>query len=210
MFIKKSFIDEIAHDMQCHLVAQAVDKTAERQDRVVRAASHLNTAAELFDDLGLSAQSELVTAVLESLAGKKGKSKSKPGTKKVEDHKHTHDCEMCSDMSFIDDELSWWRLCLKKEPRVYQQFQATATSAKKRQISREEHTDEKWVLEGPFDTIADMESHKPTSVPSKIVPQAAEVNMAKDKKEDDGDLYALLENFKDDSAGMGFEDELDF
>lgn len=87
MFTKKSFVDEIAGSMERHLVDGAINKQAEQQAKLVKAADYLNAAAEIFDESGLTAQAEVVTAVLESLAAKKSKKdkkkvKSKAKTKK--------------------------------------------------------------------------------------------------------------------------------
>jgi hypothetical protein len=85
MFIKKSFVDEIATSMERQLVDGSINKQAEAQSQLVKAANYLNAAAEIFDESGLNIQAELITAVLESLAAKKkvkSKGKSKPKTKK--------------------------------------------------------------------------------------------------------------------------------
>ena len=80
MFIKKSFINEIADSMERNLIDGAINKQAEAQIRIVKAADYLNAAAEIFDEYEMVAQAEIITAVLESLAGKKSK-KKKPKTK---------------------------------------------------------------------------------------------------------------------------------
>ncbi len=82
MFTKRSNVNEIADAMQRQLVDGAIDKLATAQAQLVKAADYLNAAAEIFDESGLSVQAEVVTAVLESLAGKKRKGKkSKPKAK---------------------------------------------------------------------------------------------------------------------------------
>ncbi len=77
MFIKKSFVDEIANSMGNYLVDGAINKQAEKESQIVKAANYLNAAAEIFDESGLNVQAELITAVLESLAAKKSKKKKK-------------------------------------------------------------------------------------------------------------------------------------
>jgi hypothetical protein len=77
MFTKKSFVDEIAGSMERHLIDGAINKQAERQEKLVKAADYLNAAAEIFDESGLTAQAEVVTAILESLAAKKSKKDKK-------------------------------------------------------------------------------------------------------------------------------------
>src|SRR5271165_1391591 len=82
MFIKKSFVNEIADSMERNLIDGAINKQAEAQTRIVKAADYLNAAAEIFDEYEMVAQAELITAVLESLAGKKSKKKKiKPKAK---------------------------------------------------------------------------------------------------------------------------------
>lgn len=81
MFIKKSSIDEIANAMERHLVDGVINKQAEKEEQLVKAANYLNAAAEIFDESGLNIQAELITAVLESLAAKKSKKKVKPKAK---------------------------------------------------------------------------------------------------------------------------------
>lgn len=82
MFTKKSFVDEIATSMERQLVDGVINKQAEVQSQLVKAANYLNAAAEIFDESGLEVQAELITAVLESLAAKKKvKSKSKAKAK---------------------------------------------------------------------------------------------------------------------------------
>lgn len=83
MFIKNSFVDEIATSMERQLVDGVINKQAEAQAQLVKAANYLNAAAEIFDESGLDVQAELITAVLESLAAKKKvKPKSKSKAKK--------------------------------------------------------------------------------------------------------------------------------
>lgn len=70
--------------MERHLVDTAVNKHAEREEQLIKAADLLNAAAEICDESGLSKHAELITAVLESLAAKKKskkKVKSKPKAK---------------------------------------------------------------------------------------------------------------------------------
>lgn len=81
MFIKKSFVDEIANSMERHLVDGAINKQAEKQAQLVKAADYLNAAAEIFDESGMVAHAEVITSVLESLAAKK-KDKNKAKDKK--------------------------------------------------------------------------------------------------------------------------------
>ncbi len=77
MFTRKSSVDEIASSMERQLIDGAINKQAEVEIRLVKAANYLNAAAEIFDESGLCAHAELITAVLESLAAKKSKKKKK-------------------------------------------------------------------------------------------------------------------------------------
>jgi len=77
MFIKKSFVDEIANSMERQLVDGVINKRAAQEEQLVKAANYLNAAAEIFDESGLGVHAELITAVLESLAAKKSKKKKK-------------------------------------------------------------------------------------------------------------------------------------
>jgi hypothetical protein len=77
MFIKKSFVDEIANSMERQLVDGIINKRAAQEEQLVKAANYLNAAAEIFDESGLGVHAELITAVLESLAAKKSKKKKK-------------------------------------------------------------------------------------------------------------------------------------
>jgi tetratricopeptide (TPR) repeat protein len=78
MFNNKDASFEIAQSMEKALVANAVDKQTEGLDKLAQAMEHLNAAAEIFDDAGLRKHAEAATQLLESLAAKKSKSKSKP------------------------------------------------------------------------------------------------------------------------------------
>lgn len=130
MFIKKSFVDEITASMERNLVDGAIDKLAAQEEKIVKAAEYLNSAAEIFDESGMTVQAEVITAVLESLAGKKDKKKKKVKNKKSkskkltsekmvknleekgwvfdedgkDDHNHSEDCSLCGDMMYADDE----------------------------------------------------------------------------------------------------------
>ncbi len=88
MFKHKPDINEIAAAMERHLVEGAINKQAQVEERLFKAADYLNSAAEIFDESGLVAQAELITAVLESLAAKKSKKKLKSKPKKVEPKKN--------------------------------------------------------------------------------------------------------------------------
>jgi len=87
MFIKKSFVDEIANAMECQLVDGVINKQAETDVKIVKAAEYLHAAAEICDENGLSAQAEVITAILESLAAKKSKKKPKKTQKPVKSKK---------------------------------------------------------------------------------------------------------------------------
>ncbi len=80
MFIKRSSVDEIALAMEGNLLSGAIEKHAEPEARLVKAAELLNSVAEIFDSSGMTLQAEVATALLESLAAKK-KSKKKPPKK---------------------------------------------------------------------------------------------------------------------------------
>jgi hypothetical protein len=84
MFVKKSFADEVFESMERLLVEGAVNKHAEEQSRIVKAADFLNAAAEIFDDVGLVSQAEATTMLIESLAKKKDKKTKKTAPKKKE------------------------------------------------------------------------------------------------------------------------------
>lgn len=73
MFIKKSFAEEIAIAMDNQLVDGAINKQAEKEARLVKAADYLNAAAEIFDETGMVAHAELITSLIEVLAAKKSK-----------------------------------------------------------------------------------------------------------------------------------------
>lgn len=126
MFFKKSSADEIALSMENILVDGAINKQAELQNRIVKAADLLNAAAEILDETGMVVQAEFVTAILESLAGKKSKknkAKKKPAKKMTsekmvnnlkekgwmfdesgtKDVNHAHDCAACGDVAYADD-----------------------------------------------------------------------------------------------------------
>ena len=87
MFIKKSFVDEIANSMERQLVDGVINKQAEKEEQLVKAANYLNAAAEIFDESGLEVQAEVVTAVLESLAAKKSKKNKKKEKPKAKSSK---------------------------------------------------------------------------------------------------------------------------
>jgi hypothetical protein len=68
MFKISSFEQELMNEMSKQLVANQ----AENQhsfNKIAKAADYLNAAAEILDDTGLHAQAEVVTELLESLAG---------------------------------------------------------------------------------------------------------------------------------------------
>ena len=84
MFIKKSSADEIMNSMEQHLI-EAASGSSERSNKLIKAAEYLNTVAEIFDEAGLNEESEVVTSVLESLAGKKKKEVKKEEKDKKKD-----------------------------------------------------------------------------------------------------------------------------
>ncbi len=72
-----SIADEIAESMNRKLFKTAINKQAEKELKIVKAAELLNRAAEILDETGLFIQAEVAVSLLESLAGKKKKKKNK-------------------------------------------------------------------------------------------------------------------------------------
>jgi hypothetical protein len=227
MFIKKSFVDEIAQSIEQLLVEGAVDVQTEQQARIVKAADYLNSAAEIFDESGLTAQAELVTAVLESLAAKKSKKKKvknktrKPAAAKSESdqmvvnlkelgwmfdqpEEHDENCAACGDISYSDDQMTklWWRIERKGEPHAFFNFEGTRQEAEERKQRREEYFGGEFIIRGPYNSVKDLER--------KHHPQWFEDDQMAADDETEDKLYSMLENFKRDTEDMDFEDELDF
>lgn len=84
MFNKKDISLELAASMEQNLVGNTIEKHAEGLNKLATAIDHLNDAAETFDDLGLEKEAEVLTTLLEVLAGKKSKKKSKRKVKKTD------------------------------------------------------------------------------------------------------------------------------
>ena len=77
MFKNKDTSFEIATTMANHLVGETLEKKAENISKFAKAMDYLNAVAEIFDDLGLAIEAEATTILLEKVAGKKTKKKSK-------------------------------------------------------------------------------------------------------------------------------------
>jgi hypothetical protein len=84
MFKNKSVVDDLISSMEKNLVKNAVEDTF-GFDKIAKAVDYLNSAADLFDDVGLSAEAETITRVLESLAEKKKNSKKSKDSKDKEE-----------------------------------------------------------------------------------------------------------------------------
>lgn len=222
MFVQKSFVNEIASEMEHKLVDSAIEKTAASQDnRFIKAAEYLNIAAEILDQSGFVTQAEAITTVLESLAAKKKLKKKKNSSKKpkdkdltsekmvenlkekgwvfndvndVADHNHIdNNCAACGDMSYAKDK-KWWRV--HHPAGGYHNFEADREQADARKDLRNTHIYSDHELDGPFESLTDIEK--------KYHPSWFDDNSASDNDEE---LYSMLEHFK--SIPEDFEDELD-
>lgn len=77
-----SLESDILDSMEKNLVSNALENTYSF-NKIAQAADYLNAAAEIFDDVGLSKEAEVITIVLEALA--KSKKKVKKPSKKSKD-----------------------------------------------------------------------------------------------------------------------------
>lgn len=68
MFKSSSFEDEIFRSMEKTLASAQVENKY-GFNKLAKAADLLNTAAEIFDNAGMHAESEEITEILEGLAG---------------------------------------------------------------------------------------------------------------------------------------------
>ena len=75
MFNKKSSEQEILESMENSLISDFLEKESKPFSKLDSAISHINIAAELFDDVGLTAEAEEMTELLEKIAKKKKKTK---------------------------------------------------------------------------------------------------------------------------------------
>ena len=66
MFIKKSFANEIAAQMESIFNSNLVAEATEKELKLIKAAEYLNSASEIFEDLGLTIQAEVATKLMES------------------------------------------------------------------------------------------------------------------------------------------------
>jgi hypothetical protein len=82
MFNKKDISSELAESMANNLVGNTIEKRAEDLNKFATAINHLNDVAETFDNLGMNKEAEALTTLLEIIAGKKSKKKSKPNKSK--------------------------------------------------------------------------------------------------------------------------------
>lgn len=82
MFNKKDISSELAESMANHLVGNTIEKRAEDLNKFATAIDHISDAAETFDKLGMNKEAEALTTLLEIIAGKKSKKKSKPSKSK--------------------------------------------------------------------------------------------------------------------------------
>jgi len=82
MFNKKDISSELAESMASNLVGNTIEKKAEGLNKLATAIDHINDAAETFDHLGMNKEAEALTTLLEIIAGKKSKKKSKPSKSK--------------------------------------------------------------------------------------------------------------------------------
>lgn len=81
MFSKQSSEDEIATAMSTELKLNSSQKSRVSFDKLAKAIDYLSTAAEMFDDVGLSSEAEEVTKLLEKIASDTPK---KPKSKEVQ------------------------------------------------------------------------------------------------------------------------------
>jgi len=190
MFIKKSSVDEIANAMERHLVDGVINKQAEQQEQLVKAANYLNAAAEICDESGLNVQAELITAVLESLAAKKSKKKvkSKPKSKTktkspssekmvsnlkekgwvfdengADDTNFVDDnCALCGDISYSKDKKKeHWHLEKSDDPNHTSNFTGSKEELDKR-LHVTEPFNGKWDAHGPYESHDELErKHNP-------------------------------------------------
>src|SRR5271165_2984305 len=82
MFNKKDISSELAESMASNLVGNTIEKRAEDLNKFATAIDHISDAAETFDNLGMNKEAEALTTLLEIIAGKKAKKKSKPNKSK--------------------------------------------------------------------------------------------------------------------------------
>lgn len=81
MFKNKDASAEIAASMESHLVSHVIEKRAEGMSKFARALDHLNSVAEIFDELGLTKEAEITTTFLVAVAKKAKKKPSKSKSK---------------------------------------------------------------------------------------------------------------------------------
>jgi hypothetical protein len=75
MFNKKSSEQEILESMEENLISNFLEKESKPLNKLDSAINHINIAAELFDDIGLTAEAEAITGFLEKFAKVKKKVK---------------------------------------------------------------------------------------------------------------------------------------
>lgn len=74
MFKYKSAEDDLIKSMEENLISNAREE-AFGFNKIAEAVKYLNSAADLFDDVGMDSESEVITTLIESLAAKSKKSK---------------------------------------------------------------------------------------------------------------------------------------
>lgn len=82
MFTKTSAANEVALAMELSLISKAEEETF-GLSKIAQAVDHLNSAADIFDDVGLSSEAEYLTNLIEVLAKKSEERKSKKSSKPV-------------------------------------------------------------------------------------------------------------------------------
>lgn len=234
MFIKKSFVDEIANSMHRQLVDGAINKQAEQQTKLVKAADYLNAAAEIFDEAGMTAHAEVMTSVLESLAkkkdknkakDKKGKKPAKKSTKKtptsekmvksLKEKGWVFDESDSNDKHYIDDncamcgDMSYAHDSTPQWWRLYNDESGGFHDFKadRAAAERSKQRRNEYVYPG-WELDGPFKSLE--DIEKKYNPEWFDVDTDVMNAEDNDELYSMLDEFKTQSEDMDFEDELDF
>lgn len=87
MFNKKDASLELAASMESNLITRASEKHNENINKFAAALEHLNSVADIFDQLGFRKEAEATTILLEIVAAKKSKKKNKKTKKKTQKSK---------------------------------------------------------------------------------------------------------------------------
>ena len=232
MFIKKSCVDEIAGSMERHLVDGAINKQAERQEKLVKAADYLNAAAEIFDESGLTAQAEVVTAILESLAAKKSKKdkkkvKSKPKAKKPAAKKAPTSEKMVDNLKqkgWVFDEAGAADQHCTDDNCAMCGDMSYAKDRSLWHLENPENASHTSRFEGDEDDLEDRlnllednngfrwKKHGPykshTDLEKRHFSHLFDTDVS-DARDSEEELYSMLEDFKNKSESNDFEDEFD-